>query len=144
MSCLFCVCTSPRLALQVIGNCTPFECKVISFQYNTITELFLVRPGDGEQFVYSPVDADATLPCAVNNTFMSWDVDGFSFDNAFERHLLNSRGVFQTTHTTEALSNSILTVFGDIEVNNNIIICCESNEGLMHRESCTTLIIYGN
>ena len=104
----------------------------------------MVRPGDGEQFVYSPVDVNATLHCAVNNTFLSWDVDGFNIDHAFGRHLLNSRGVFQTTHTTETLSNSILTVFCDIDVNNNIRICCESNEGLMHRESCTTLIIYGN
>ena len=107
-------------------------------------ELFLVRPGNGEEFVYSPVDANATLTCAVNNTLLYWDVAGFSFDKAIERYILNSRGVFQTTHTTEALSNSTLTVFGDIDVNNNIIICCESNEGLMHRESCTTLIIYGS
>ena len=104
----------------------------------------MVRPGDGEHYVYSPVDVNATLHCAVNNTLLSWNVDGFNFDNAFERLILNSRGVFQTTHTTEALSNSTLTVFGDIDVNNNIIICCESNEGLMHRESCTTLIIYGS
>ena len=106
-------------------------------------ELFLVRPGGGEQFVYSPVDVNATLHCAVNSTFLTWDVDGFSFDNAFERHILNSRGVFQITFTTEDLSNSTLTVYCDIDVNNNIRICCETNEGLMRRESCTTLIIYG-
>ena len=94
-------------------------------------DLFLVRPGGGEQFVYSPVDTNATLYCEVNNTFLSWDVDGFNMGNAFERHILNSREVFQTKHTTEALSNSTLTVYCDIDVNNNIRICCESNEGLI-------------
>ena len=125
------------------GNINFFNLPIIIIIIIIIVELFLVRPGDGEQFVYSPVDTNTTLPCAVNNTFLSWDVDGFSFDNAFERHLLNSRGVFQTTHATEALSNSTLTVYGDVDINNNIRICCESNEGLMYRESCTTLIIYG-
>ena len=32
------------------------------------SDLFLVRPGDGEEFVYSPVNVNATLHCAVNNT----------------------------------------------------------------------------
>ena len=80
----------------------------------------------------------------MNNVILSWNVDGFSFDNSVRERILNSRRIFHTTHSTEALSNSTLTVFGDIDVNNNIIICCESNEGLMHRESCTTLIIYGS
>ena len=117
--------------------------KVIHFGV-IISDLFLVRPGDGEQFVYSPIDINATLHCAVNNTILSWDVDRIAFDNSVREGILNSRRVFHTTHTTEALSNSTLTVYGDIDVNNNIKICCESFEGVKQRESCTTLIIYGS
>ena len=115
-----------------------------SFHFGVIiSDFFLVRPGDGELFVYSPVDVNATLHCAVNNTFLSWIVDRFSFDNSVREGILNSRRIFHTTYSTEALSNSTLTVYGDIDVNNNIRICCESFEGLMQRESCTILIIYG-
>ena len=35
-----------------------------------------MRPGDGEDFVYSLVDVNATLHCAVNNTYLLWVVDG--------------------------------------------------------------------
>ena len=105
--------------------------------------LFLVRPGDGEKFVYSPVNANATLHCAVNNTFLSWSVDGLNFDNDNKRSILFSRGIFQSTNTVGALIQSTLTVDGEKELNNNIEICCEYLEEERQRDSCTTLVIYG-
>ena len=34
---------------------------------------FLVRPGSGEDFVYSPIGVNATLHCAVNVSLLMWD-----------------------------------------------------------------------
>ena len=106
-------------------------------------DLFLVRPGDGEQFVYSPVEVNATLNCAVNNTSLSWDVDELTFDIDNRRDILISRGIFQSTNTIGAIIQSTLTVYGDIDVNNNTKICCQYLERIVIRESCTTLVIYG-
>ena len=49
------------------------------------TDDLLVSPGDGEQFVYSPIGVDAALHCAVNNTILTWIVDGLSLDNPVQR-----------------------------------------------------------
>ena len=57
---------------------------------------FLVRPGNGEEFVYSPVSVNATLHCAVNDTILEWEVDGFSLDSSVQGPQLNSRGIFQS------------------------------------------------
>ena len=57
--------------------------------------LFLVRPGEGAEFVYSPVDFNATLHCAVNNTNVAWEIDGFTLDSIVQGLQLNSRGIFQ-------------------------------------------------
>ena len=108
-----------------------------------IIDLFLVRPGDGEQFVYSPVVANATLHCAVNNKPLSWIVDRLNFDNDNKRSILNSRGIFQLTNMVRAISQSTLTVYGDSDLNNNIEICCEYLAGVIQMQSCTTLVIYG-
>ena len=58
--------------------------------------LFLVRPGDGEEIEYSPVNVNATLHCAVNNTNLAWEVDGLALDHPVQRPQLNSRGIFQS------------------------------------------------
>ena len=40
---------------------------------------FLVRPGEGEDFVYSPVEVSATFHSAVNDTYLVWEVDRLNF-----------------------------------------------------------------
>ena len=101
-----------------------------------------MRPGDGEEFIYSPVEVNATIHCAVNNTNLFWDVDEFSF--AELGPTLNSRGIFQRINTsTDGITTSNMTVFGNIEMNSNVRICCRSLVGPDLREACATLIIYG-
>ena len=107
-------------------------------------DFFLVRPGVGEEFVYSPIEVNATIHCAVNNTNLVWNVDGLATDSEVARPVFNSRGIFQsTTIASERIMNSILIVFGNEELNNNSRICCQSLVGLKLRDACTTLIIYG-
>ena len=89
-----------------------------------------MRPGDGEESVYSPVNVNVTLHCAVSNTNLERDVDGLSFDSDVQRPQLHLRGIFKI-------------VFGSRELNNNTRICCQSFVDEL-RETCTTLIIvYG-
>ena len=104
--------------------------------------LFLVRPGDGEEFVYSPVDINATLHCAVNNTNLFWIIDGLNFDIEIARNLLHSREIFWTPATSEGIMESAVTVFGNTETNNNTQICCLTLQR-SQEQACTTLIIYG-
>ena len=108
---------------------------------------FLVRPGEGEDFVYSPVEVNATLYCAVNDTYLVWEVDRLNFDTAFKRDTLHSRGIFQNglTTLTNSVTASYVIVFGNVQMNNNSRICCQSLSLVRQelRESCTTLIIYG-
>ena len=104
----------------------------------------MVRPGGGEEFVYSPVNVNATLHCAVNNTNLEWEVDGLAFDSDVQRSQLNSKGIFQRGPIVSpggVISSSVI-VFGSRESNNNTRICCQSfvNE---FKENCTTLIVYG-
>ena len=106
--------------------------------------LFLVRPGDGAEFVYSPVGVNATLHCAVNNTILAWEVDGLALGHPVQGPKLHSRGIFQSepSVSSDGLKVSNVTVFGNRELNNNIRVCCQSLvNGL--KENCTTLIIYG-
>ena len=104
----------------------------------------MVRPGEGEEFVYSPVEVNATIHCAVNNTNLVWNVDGLVSGFELTKPVLHSRGIYQSTTTSsERLMKSILTVFGNIELNNNSKICCQSLVGLELRDACTILIIYG-
>ena len=108
--------------------------------------LFLVRPGDGEEFEYSPVNVNATLHCAVNNTNLVWVVDGLALDSAVERPQLNSRGIFQSGPSTpsDSVISSSVIVFGSREFNNNTRICCQSRSFVNElKENCTTLIVYG-
>ena len=46
---------------------------MLIFNYNS--DIFIERPGDGEDFVYSPVGDNATIYCAVNNTILFWNID---------------------------------------------------------------------
>ena len=92
----------------------------------------------------SPVGVNATLHCAVNNTLLEWEIDGYTLDSAVRGPQLNSRGIFQSGPTTssDGVTSSSVIVFGSRELNNNTRICCQSFvNGL--KENCTTLIIYG-
>ena len=110
------------------------------------TDVFLVRPGDGEEFVYSPIDVNATIHCVVNHTKVpSWTIDGFSLESENLRPVINSRGIFQTGITNSSgIVESAMIVLGNREVNNNTRICCQSAMNTKLKESCTTLILYGN
>ena len=55
------------IGTQFFSSLLFFLHKIVSINAEN-TNLFLVRPGDGEKYVYSPVDVNATLHCAVNNT----------------------------------------------------------------------------
>ena len=109
------------------------------------TDIFLVRPGCGEKFVYFPVDVNATLHCAVNSTNLVWVVDSIFLNSEAHRLIFDSRGIFQNGIRTssDGVTASSVTIFGNIELNNNKRICCHSVVMLEIRENCTTLIIYG-
>ena len=62
-----------------------------------------MRPGDGSDFVYSPIHINATLHCTLNghnNIILLWMVDGlnFIFDN--EKAMLNLRGIFKIAQSS--------------------------------------------
>ena len=107
--------------------------------------MFIERPGGGEDFVYSPVDVNATFHCAVNNTILFWDIDMLFFDNAIHGGILNSREIFQSEQVTssDGVTRSNVTVFGSLMDNNNTRICCQSLVGNEVYQNCTTLILYG-
>ena len=104
------------------------------------SDLFLVRPGDGEEYVYSPVNDNATLHCTVNNSDLVWEVDGLVLDNLVQGRQLNARGIFQSG--ADGVTSSSVIVFGSRELNNNTRICCQSYVNEL-KETCTTLIVYG-
>ena len=110
------------------------------------TDVFLVRPGDGKEFVYSPVDVNATVHCVVNHTnVLLWTIDVFSLESENLRPVLNSRGIFQIGITNSSgIVESTVTVLGNREVNNNITICCLSVVNTKVEKSCTILLLYGN
>ena len=109
-------------------------------------DIFFMRPGVGEESVYSPVGVNATLHCAVNNTNLLWVVDMLNFDMDIERDSLNSRGIYwrPPTITSEGIMESVVTVSGRTKRNNDTHnICCRSFLGSEFEQACTTLIIYG-
>ena len=110
------------------------------------TDVFLVRPGDGKEFVYSPIDVNATIHCVVNHTnVLLWTIDGLGLESENLRPLLNSRGIFQTGITNSSgIVESTVTMLGHREVNHNITICCLSVVNTKLEKSCTTLLLYGN
>ena len=81
----------------------------------------------------------------MNNTNLIWGVNEFNFDSKPTRAALHSRGIFQRMSTSsDGVTTSVVTVFGNIKVNSNIRVCCRSLVGLeLLREACTVLIIYG-
>ena len=94
--------------------------------------------------VYSPVNVNATLHCAVNNTNLAWEVDGLALDHPVQGTQLNSREIFQSgiIVPSDGVTSSSVIVFGSRELNNNTRICCQSFVNEL-KEACTTLIVYG-
>ena len=104
----------------------------------------MTRPGAGEEFVYSPVEVNATIHCAVNNPNLYWGVDELNF--AELGPALHLREIFHRTNTSSVgITTSTVKVSGNIETNNSTKVCCRSLVMLevKPREACTTLIIYG-
>lgn len=106
-------------------------------------ETFLTRPGDGEQFVYSPVSVNATLNCIGKARVLLWIIDGNEYGNNSDTSL-NPRGIhFRIMSPTAAgITEYYIKVFGN-EFNSNISICCQLIMRRVFTESCTILIIYG-
>ena len=115
--------------------------------YHYFIELFLVRPGNGKEFVYSPVDVNVTLHCAVNSMELLWEVDDLNFYSPFHIHRLHSRGIFQTEAVTSStgVTKSNVTVVGNLAENNGSEFCCQSLRDSVSdiEQECTILIIYG-
>ena len=118
----------------------------IILNIESVCDLFLVRPGDGNEhdIVYFSVGVNATLHCAVNNTNLAWDVDGLVLDSAVQGPQLNSRGIFQSEPiiSSDGVTSSTVIVFDSRELNNNTRICCQIFVNEL-KEACTTLIVYG-
>ena len=97
--------------------------------------------------MYSPVDVNVTLHCAVTSMDLLWEVGGLSFYAPFHRRRLHSRGIFQTEAVTSStgVTTSNVTVFGNMDENNSSRTCCQSQRDSVSEieQECTTLIIYG-
>ena len=91
------------------------------YNIESVCDLFLVRPGDGNKHVYFSVGVNATLRCAVNNTNLAWDVDGLVLDSPVQGPHLNSRGIFQSEPiiSSDGVTTSSVIVFDSRELNNN-------------------------
>ena len=74
-----------------------------------------MRPGDGEEFVHSPVGVNATLHCTVNNTLLEWEIDGYTLDSAVRGPQLNSRGIFQSGPTTSSDGVTFNREYGELD-----------------------------
>ena len=99
--------------------------------------IFLTRPGDGQEYVYSPVEVNATLHCVVNDTVLVWGING-----TYHTSVAPSKGIFvRLPRRLDGRAESFLLVTGYINENNNTRICCRTL--MVQPESCTTLIIYG-
>ena len=85
---------------------------------------------------------NTTLNCAVMNTRLLWYIDEepyYGLEPDF-----TSRGIFISTYTSSnGITTSYMTVFGNQSINTNISICCQYIERRMLRDACTTLILYG-
>ena len=109
------------------------------------TELFLVRPADGDDYVYSPIEVNVTLQCIVNNTHLEWYIDMLTFASEIQRSKLESRKIFQFAPVTSAdgLTMSTVIAFGSLTLNNHSRVCCQTLILTVVKEVCTTLIVYG-
>ena len=87
-----------------------------------------MRPGDGREFIYSPADRNATISCAVSEPVFEWVVDDVSFESPTQTLELHSRRIFKSRREVlpNGVTTSSVTVFGDIRVNNETRVCCQT------------------
>ena len=57
---------------------------------------FLVPPGGGRDYTYSPVGVNATLECRVSNSDLSWEVDNLCFGSQSTTLKSNQRRIYQS------------------------------------------------
>ena len=110
----------------------------------TESELFLVRPGNGDIPVYSPIDVNTTLHCVVNSAELEWEIDGLNFKSSINTHWLNVDRIYEGATTTSESGDttySSVIIFGD--TNNGTMICCQVLQGLHVMKAYTVLIVYG-
>ena len=77
----------------------------------------MVRPGNGDIPVYSPIDVNATLNCVVNSAELEWEIDGFNLESSIERHQLNLtiRQIYKgATTTSGGTTYSSVIIFRNI------------------------------
>ena len=115
--------------------------KSVTYVCYSCVDVFLERPGDGDEVIYSPVGVSVTLNCVVRGSILYWGINGDYYDESEPE--VTSRGIFLQAPTTISadIEMSSLTVIGNIS-NNNLSICCQV---LVQRElmdACTTLMIY--
>ena len=133
--CFYFICQEPILMLLF----APFMRKM------NAEGTFLISPGGGRDYTYSPVGQNATLECRVSNDHLLWEVDNLRFQGS-QSTVLNERGIYQSESDMVASSEglaSVLVVFGNTTENNRSKVCCLSPERKGLVENCTTLILYG-
>ena len=109
----------------------------------TESELFLVRPGNGDTLVHSPIGVNATLHCVVYSSELEWSINGSNFASSLGGRQLHLRQIFPgPTMSLEGITTSSVIIFGDIK-NNGTMICCQVLLGEDLIKPCTVLIIYG-
>ena len=58
--------------------------------------IFLVSPGEGRDYTYSPVGVNATLDCEVASNELAWSINNTRFGRENEINFLTNRGIFQS------------------------------------------------
>ena len=111
-------------------------------RYGNYLDIFLMSPGGGRNYTYSPVGENATLDCKVASNDLSWEVDDLHFESY--SIVLNERGIYQSEQTasSDGLS-SVLLVHGNMTENNATKVCCETLVRRSLVDICTTLIFFG-
>ena len=119
---------------------------VRNFYLTIATEsvLFLVRPGNGDTPVYSPIDVNTTLHCVVNSSELEWEINGSNFKSSFRRQQLNLRHIYEGPEQTsgDTTTYSSVIIFGNIR-NNGTMICCQVFQRQDLIQACTVLFVYG-
>ena len=100
--------------------------------------------------MYSPVNVDATIQCAVNSATSIWQIDhDLVFGDDIDRVFLQQRGIrqYRENSTSEGVTASTVIISGNRDINNQTYVCCRtlvmSDNLPMQVMMCTTLILYG-
>ena len=113
------------------------------------TDVFLASPGNGSEFVYSPVNVDVTIHCAVNSATLTWGIDQDLVFDEIGRVILQQRGIqqYRDNTTREGVTASTVVITGNKEINNQTHVCCRtlvmSDDISTQVMMCTTVILYG-